>query len=114
MPMIEVTTSEKINKSIADQIKKGLGENIVIFPGKPEARAMVSIKDQAYMYFGGKEGPTALISVALYLEQPEETYTKYSKIAVETITKVLPQIPRDRIYVKYQTLTHKNWGKEFE
>lgn len=74
---------------------------------------MVSIKDQAYMYFGGIEGPTALISVALYLEQPEETYTEYSKVAVNTIIDALPQIPKDRIYVKYQTLTHKNWGKEF-
>lgn len=113
MPMIEVTTSEKINKEIADKIKKGLGGNISIFPGKPESRVMISIKDQAYMYFGGIEGPTALISVALYLDQPEETYTEYSKVAVNTIIDALPQIPKDRIYVKYQTLTHKNWGKEF-
>lgn len=114
MPMIEVTTSEKVDRTIAEKIKKGLGENIVIFPGKPESRVMVSIKDQAYMYFGGKEGPTALISVALYLEQPEETYTNYARVAVETITEALPQIPKDRIYIKYQTLKFKNWGKEFE
>lgn len=113
MPMIEVTTTEKLNKKEAELIKSGLGQNISIFPGKPENRVMVSIKDQAYMYFGGKEGPTALVSVALYLDQPEQTYTDYSKVVVETITKALPQIPKDRIYVKYQTLTHKNWGIEF-
>lgn len=113
MPMIEVTTTEKLTKSQADTIKSGLGQNISIFPDKPESRVMVSIKDQAYMYFGGKEGPTALISVALYLEQPEQTYTDYSKVAVETIIKALPQIPKDRIYIKYQILKYKNWGIEF-
>lgn len=80
MPMIEVTTSERINKEIADKIKKGLGGNISIFPGKPESRVMVSIKDQAYMYFGGIEGPTALISVALYLDQPEEHILNIPKL----------------------------------
>lgn len=75
---------------------------------------MVAIKDQVYVFFAGEEGPAALVSVALYQEQPEESYAAYSKAAVETVRHALPQIPYERIYVKYQTLTHKSWGREFE
>ena len=46
MPMIEFTTTEKVGESTAKAIKRALGGNISIFPGKPEARAMVVIHDQ--------------------------------------------------------------------
>lgn len=113
MPMIEVVTSETVSHDQAFILKKGLGESIVTFPGKPESRVMVAIVDKAQMFFGGLEGPTALISVALYQAQPEATYDAYAKIAVKTIRTALPNIPLDRIYVKYQTLDHKAWGKQF-
>lgn len=114
MPMIEVTTNQKVEKEQAEILKSGLGGNISIFPGKPESRVMVAIKDQAIMYFGGVEGPACLVSVALYLDQPDECYQKYSKVTIETVRKAFPNIPLNRIYVKYQTLTHKSWGAEFE
>ena len=113
MPMIEVTTTEIVDREAAIAIKKALGGNISIFPGKPESRVMVVIRDETPIFFGGEEGPAALISVALFGEQPDETYDKYARVAVEAIVKALPTIDKSRIYVKYQTLTHKAWGKDF-
>ena len=112
MPMIEFTTTERVDKEAQTQIKKALGGNISIFPGKPEARVMVVIKDQTPIYFGGDEGPAALISVALLGEQPEETYDSYARTVISEILKVLPALRKERIYVKYDTLKHKAWGKD--
>jgi len=112
MPMIEVTTTQSITKEIAEKIKKGLGENITIFPDKNESRVMVVIKGDTPIYFGGKEGPAALISIALFKPQPENTYDLYSKVAIDTIINAIPEVQRDRVYVKYQTLEFKAWGKD--
>lgn len=112
MPMIEVTATEKIGQNAALKMKRALGENITIFPGKVESRVMVVLKGDATIFFGGKEGPAALVSIALFKAQPEETYDKFAKVAIDAIVDALPVIPRDRIYVKYQTLDHKAWGKE--
>lgn len=114
MPMIEITTDQKVSHEQAVVLKTGLGSNISIFPGKPEARVMVAIKGEATMFFGGEEGPACLVSVALFLNQPEECYEKYSKVAIETVRKAFPNIPLERIYVKYQTLDHKAWGADYK
>lgn len=112
MPMIEVTTTEHLKKTTCDKIKSSLGENITVFPGKDESRVMVVLRGDTPIYFGGKEGPACLISVALFKPQPNDTYDNYSKIVIETIVKNIPTIDKSRIYVKYQTLEFKAWGKE--
>ncbi len=112
MPMIEVTTTEDVSEKQAETIKRGLGSNIAIF-NKPEVRVMVAIRGKAFMYFGGQPGPTAMISLSLVGEQTEKAYMDYAKKAVETLTTALPQIPKARIYVKYDTIVHKAWGGQF-
>lgn len=112
MPMIEVTTTERLTKLACEEIKSSLGKNITIFPGKDESRVMVVLKGDTQIYFGGQEGPACLVSVALFKPQPSETYDTYSKLIVDTIVKAIPTIEKSRIYVKYQTLEFKAWGKE--
>lgn len=112
MPMIEFTTTEKVGESTAKAIKRALGGNISIFPGKPEARAMVVIHDQTPIFFGGEPGPAALVSVALVGEQPAATYDEYARTVIQQIIQILPNLTKERFYVKYQTLEHKAWGKD--
>ena len=112
MPMIEFTTTERVDQKTAIAIKRALGANIGIFPGKPEARVMVVIRDQTPIFFGGEPGPAALVSVALLGEQPAPTYDEYARTVIQQIIQALPALTKERIYVKYQTLEHKAWGKD--
>lgn len=111
MPIIQVTTTEKLSEENRIVIKTALGEGITTFPGKPEERVMVIFHQEDPIFFGGKPGPAAFVSVTLKGEQPEDTYDTYSKMAVDTILKTLPQIPKERIYVGYYTVEHVGWGK---
>ena len=112
MPIIEVNTTERLSEEKTIKIKSLLGGNISIFPGKPEERVMVIFNEEKTIFFGGKPGPAALISVTLKGKQPDDSYDTFSRLAIDTLVSTLPQIPKERIYVTYRIIDQVGWGKD--
>ncbi len=89
MPFISSKVNIAMTKEQKETIRKKLGENISIIPGKTEDWLMVEIADNCDLYFRGDEKMTEIIS---------GIYEKELKIK------------QNRIYIKYEEVEKWGWN----
>ncbi len=107
MPYIELKTNGKINDR--ENLKTAFGKEIELLSGKTERWLMVSLEDGCDMYFAGREEKCALAVVSLFGKASDEDYDRLTAALCDTISTSL-EISPDRVYVKYEEISHWGWN----
>ncbi len=93
-----------------ESIKKKFGEAIGIIPGKSEHWLMVGFEDGYDLYFqGNKNDESALVEVMIFGSASADAYEKLTS----TISGILNDelnIPKNRIYIKYEECKYWGWN----
>ncbi len=110
MPFISSRVNIAMTKEQKETIRKKLGENISIIPGKTEDWLMVEIADNCDLYFRGDEKlPTAFIEVKVFGEIKDIAAGKMTEIISGIYEKEL-KIKQNRIYIKYEEVEKWGWN----
>lgn len=114
MPYIKTNVSVSVTKEQEESVKNRLGQIITQIPGKSEEFLMIELEDNCRLYFGGnQDGPTAYVKVEVFGSLSDE----YSLMLTKDICVMMEeelQIPRNRVYVNYESFTQWGWnGKNF-
>ncbi|GAA0076345.1 phenylpyruvate tautomerase MIF-related protein [Clostridium sp. CTA-5] len=108
MPFIGSKITMKISKEKEEKIKKRLGETIELVPGKSERFLMIGFEDNYSLYFGGEKlEKGAFIEVKVFGKASKETFAMLTR-EISNIYEEELQIPKNKIYVKYEEV--ENWG----
>jgi len=108
MPFIGSKVSMKISKENEEVIKKNLGEAIQLIPGKSETFLMIGFEDECSLYFGGEKlDKGAFIEVKIFGKASKDAYANLTA-AICNIYQEELQIPKDKMYVKYEEV--QDWG----
>lgn len=108
MPFINSKVSVSLNSEKKEELKTALGEIITTIPGKSEKWLMVGFQDNYSLYFQGNNNlPSAFIEVKIFGNASKEVYDKLTSKICELFNSSL-NIPKDRIYIKYEEVA--NWG----
>lgn len=110
MPYIDTKVSVKLSEEKEKNIKERLGKAISLIPGKSEGWLMVGLEDEYCLYFkGNQDGATAFVKVDIYGGENKAAFDKLTG-EISTILYEELSIPKDRIYVSYQTTAHWGWN----
>ena len=110
MPFIDSKVSVSMTQEKKDKVKERLGEIISIIPGKSENWLMVGFEDSYDLYFrGNQDGESAFIEVKVYGSVSASAFDKMTEAVCQIYNEELG-IPKDRIYVKYEEVTHWGWN----
>ncbi len=109
MPYISVKTPFKATETQAESVKAKLGKAIEIIPGKTERWLMVSFEKQDYMFFAGKDEPSAMIEVFVFGDVTSSDSEKLTAEICRIISSEL-SVATDRIYVKYSGISEWGWN----
>lgn len=108
MPFISSKVNIAMTEEQKETIRKRLGENISIIPGKTEDWLMIEIADRCDLYFrGDKKLPTAFIEVKVFGEIRDTAASKMTEMISGIYEKELG-IKQNRIYIKYEEA--RKWG----
>lgn len=110
MPFIDAKISTKVNEEQKESIKTKLGNAISLIPGKSEAWLMVGIEENYDLYFkGNQDAPTAFVQVQAYGGENKAAFDSLTA-EISNILNAELSIPKERIYVAYQTTSHWGWN----
>lgn len=110
MPFIDAKVSVALTKEKKEKLKEKLGQAITCIPGKSESWLMVGLTDSCELYFqGNQNGPTGFVDVKIFGSAPDEAYEKMTAELGEIFEEELG-IPKDRLYVTYQTISQWGWN----
>ena len=108
MPYIKLTTSTKITPACQGVMTEKFGKDIEALPGKSERWLMLSFEDNQRMAFAGNDhGGTAIIEVSVFGKSTKDAYDALTARLTDTVSEAL-DLPKSRIYVKYQECSV--WG----
>ena len=108
MPFINTKVNTVISKESELVLKEKLGEAISIIPGKSEQWLMLGFEDNARLYFRGNgEDKMAFVEVKVFGGENKAAFNELTARICEIYNDVLG-IDKDKIYVKYETIS--NWG----
>ena len=108
MPFINLKTTKTLSSQDKLNLKSEFGKAISIIPGKSEHWLMVSLQDDATMYFqGSNEQDIAFIEVKIYGKSSSDIYNKLTAKLSEIVSSTL-NIREDHIYVSYFETNY--WG----
>lgn len=106
MPLITTKSSAEISAEKEISLKEKFGKAIELI-GKSENWLMVDFQDNCRLYFKGTAEPSAMIEIDLFGRATDSGYDALTEKVTEIINEEL-NIPKDRIYVKYNEISH--WG----
>ena len=110
MPYIEIITNTAVAKTAEVSVKSGLAELLpACFPGKTENWLMLDFTENSRMYFAGKDDPCAMVEIALFGKGSAASFDKMTA-GVCTLIETELGIPADRVYVKYEEVSHWGWN----
>ena len=109
MPLIHTVTNQPVSKEQAAHLKEACARAITLIPGKSERWLMISIEDEKTLYFAGSDAPCALAEVQIYGTAADEVLDRLTAALTEILAKELSVSP-DRIYVKYEFVSHWGWN----
>lgn len=110
MPFINSKVTVKMSEEKKEAVKKKLGEAISIIPGKSESWLMVGFDDGYDLYFqGNKNDESAFVEVKIYGSADSNVYNKLTYAICDIFDEEL-QIPKNRIYVKYEEVSDWGWN----
>lgn len=108
MPFINSKVSVKMSQEKKERVKARLGEAITLIPGKSENWLMVGFDDAYDLYFqGNQDSPTAFVEVKVYGGASRSVFSQLTGAICDIFEEEL-NIPKNRIYVKYEEV--ENWG----
>lgn len=110
MPYISVTCNTDITKTQQVSLKEQIGKAVESL-GKSEKALMVHFMPHSALYFRGDDTPAAFINVQLRGCAEPSAYAEMTKQTTHILTDVL-SIPSNRIFIKYEEVTH--WGSNGE
>ena len=110
MPHINLKTTTAITPSMETELKTKLGKAIECFLGKTEAWLMISFEDNCRIWFKGDNSQnSAMIEIQLLGHASNREYDNMTEVVCDIVNSVL-NIPKDRIYVKYEECEHWGWN----
>lgn len=110
MPFINSKISFKITKEQEESIKCKLGKAIELIPGKSETWLMVGFEEEYTLYFKGiASEKIAYIEVKIFGGASDNAYDNLTT-AICNIYEEELGIPKDKIYVKYEEVSHWGWN----
>ena len=113
MPYIETKLSTGLTKEKELVLKTALGKLIESFPGKTESWLMLDFTDNCRMYFKGSDEPCAMVTISIFGKGSPAAFEKMTAGVCELLAKETGISP-DRIYVKYEEVSHWGWnGQNF-
>jgi len=106
MPTLNISTNVDIQdgNALAEQASKLVADML----GKPEMYVMVLVNPGCTLYFGGNDGPAALLSLHS-LGLPEANIKSYSEKLCGFINQQLG-IASERIYINFESPPRSHWG----
>lgn len=108
MPFINSKVSVTLTKKQKEELKTELGKAITLIPGKSESWLMLGFEDNYCLYFKGEAfEKIAFVEVKIFGTTTTEAYDKLTAAICDIFNKVLG-IDSDKIYVKYEEVSH--WG----
>ena len=110
MPFIDIKTNSSLTKEKTDILKSKIAKVLASsFPGKTENWLMMNFTETCNMYFGGSDAPCMFIDVAVFGSQTDSAYDKMTAGICALIEKEC-SIPQNRVYVKYEEVSHWGWN----
>lgn len=110
MPFINSKVSVSMTKEKKDRVKERLGEIISLIPGKSENWLMVGFEDSYDLYFkGNQDDATAFVEVKIYGGASRDVFQKMTVEICKIFEEEL-QIPKSRMYIKYEEGEHWGWN----
>lgn len=108
MPFINSKVSVTLTKKQKEELKTELGKAITLIPGKSESWLMLGFEDNYCLYFKGEAfEKIAFVEVKIFGTTTSDAYDKLTAAICDIFNKVLG-IDSDKIYVKYEEVSH--WG----
>lgn len=106
MPLITAKTSTEISKEKEAILKEKFGKAIELI-NKSESWLMIDFQESCHLWFKGEDTPSAMIEVDLFGKASDSGYDALTKAITDIVNSELG-ISSDRIYVKYNEISH--WG----
>ncbi len=106
MPLITAKVSTEITVEKEISLKEKFGKAIELI-GKSESWLMVDFQGNCRLYFKGDNSASAMIEVDLFGKASDSGYDALTEKITEIVSEELG-IAKDRIYVKYNEISH--WG----
>lgn len=108
MPFVNAKTTIVLDTEKKEKLKSAIGQALKTHLGKPESHLMVGFEDNCCLYFGGNDdAPSAFIDISILGTSTRERLTALTG-ELCTVFNDLTGTPKDRIYIKYEEVTH--WG----
>ncbi len=113
MPYINASVTCRVTKEKEEEIGRLLGEAIEIFPGKTEKWLMIKIGGEEHIRFAGdSETPAAMIEIMIFGQASDACFERMTGRVCDIFSETL-DIPRDRIYVKYDECRRWGWNGSY-
>lgn len=110
MPFINSKVSVPVSKEKKEVIKAKLGQAAANILGKSENWLMVGFEDNYDLYFqGNQEAPSAFIEVKVFGTVSERASRQMTAVLCNLYEEEL-QIPKNRMYVKYEGVSQWGWN----
>ena len=108
MPYIDLKTTAKITKEKEIDLKAAFGEAISLIPGKSERWLMVKLDGECKMFLAGdNQDDVAMVEIDIFGSATDAAYDALTARITDIINEEI-NIPKDRIYVKYEEID--TWG----
>ncbi len=113
MPYINTKTTVKLDTGATERLTKEFGKAIELIPGKTEKWLMLSFDGECQMAFAGIPGDCCMIEVEIFGAAQESSYDALTKSLTDIVSRETGISP-ERIYVKYEEISHWGWrGNNF-
>jgi len=105
MPYLNIVTNQEVQDKAA--LLKAASQTVAKASGKPESYVMVAVEQKADMFFGGSDGPTAILDYrSLGLPGDRQAFSD----ALCTLINQQLGIDGSRIYISMTDSERQNWG----
>ena len=108
MPLIRMETSASLTDADEKSLAESLSKIAAAAIGKPESYVM-SVVSRSTISMAGEMGPAAFLDVRSIGGLNQAVNREISKQVAALLEETL-QIPDDRIYIGFESVTGVNWG----
>lgn len=109
MPYIDLKTNIDLDHNQIEIIKKLLGREITLIPGKTERWLMTRVSGSENMSFAGTNEPCVMAEVSIFGSADDDAYAALTASLSEKL-RIALNIPKSRIYIKYQEISKWGWN----
>ncbi len=109
MPYIEIKTNVSADEAKIKEVHSLLGREIELIPGKTEKWLMTNIRTSENMFFAGSDAPCLIAEVKIFGKASDEAYDELTASLCAPLGEVFG-IKSDRVYVKYEEVSHWGWN----